>query len=420
MPVAADSAALRAAIRDHFQPDPPACLGVAVSGGSDSLALLALLAAWADETGAPALHVVTVDHGLRPESGDEAAYVGQISAQMGLPHTILKWEGWDGHGNLADRARRARYDLMAQWAGAQGIHDIALGHTRDDQAETLLMRLARQAGLDGLAGMSARHRRGDLILHRPLLAHSREALRAHLRAGGIRWVEDPSNSDATYRRVQARRALNALRDVGITAEGLAQVAHHLAEARATLAQYAVEEARKITRFHSGDLVLERPALRALSPDITRRILQAGLKWVSGAEYGARGRAVDQAIAALHSGTNTTLQGCRITLRRDTLRISREPAAVVHLTAPPDQVWDGRWRLAGPGGSDGIIRALGAAGRAACPDWRVTGLPATSIEASPALWHGDTLVAAPVAGLGNGWSAVLCRDEGDFYNTLLSH
>ena len=115
-----------------FPPSPPQRLGVAVSGGGDSVALLHLLADWARESGTE-LRAVTVDHGLRPEAATEAADVARACAALGVGHDILRWSGWDGRGNLPDQARRARYRLMADWAQAHGIADVALGHTADDQ-----------------------------------------------------------------------------------------------------------------------------------------------------------------------------------------------------------------------------------------------------------------------------------------------
>ena len=114
-PSAADRL-LQEVIAGHFLPYPPERIGVAVSGGSDSLALMALLADWALETAAFELKVATVDHGLRKVSADEAQQVARLAASAGLDHETLRWTGWDGRGNLQDAARRARYDLLADWA----------------------------------------------------------------------------------------------------------------------------------------------------------------------------------------------------------------------------------------------------------------------------------------------------------------
>ena len=140
-------------------------LGGAVSGGADSLGLLHLLS----DLSGRRLHVVTVDHGLRPTSAGEALHVERIAEALGHRHTTLTWAGWDGKGNLQDQARRTRYSMMADWAKGRGLDAIALGHTMDEQAETFLMRLGREAGVDGLSAMEARIERFGMHFVRPLL-----------------------------------------------------------------------------------------------------------------------------------------------------------------------------------------------------------------------------------------------------------
>ena len=132
------SADLLAKLLDGFAASPGGRLGVAVSGGSDSVALLHLLAGHAPLRDA-GLYCVTVDHGLRPESAAEARFVSELCCSLDIPHQTLCWQGWDGRGNTQDAARRARYSLMADWAHTHGIGAVALGHTQDDQAETVLM-----------------------------------------------------------------------------------------------------------------------------------------------------------------------------------------------------------------------------------------------------------------------------------------
>lgn len=402
-------------IARHFQNDARP-LGLAVSGGSDSLALLHLVADWG---GAP-LRCVTVDHRLRAESAGEAAEVARLCARLGIQHDTLTWDGWDGQGNLAATARRARYALMADWAVAHGLAGVVLGHTQDDVAETLLMRLARRAGVDGLAAMPARRAEGAITLHRPLLGAGRADLRAYLTARGVAWIDDPSNADGRYRRTQARRALAALAPVGVTPQALTAVAHHLGEARETLGYYAAAEARALVQFQQGDLLIPAAPFAALPRDSARRILQAALRWITGAGYGARGPDLDRLLVRVTRGQGATLAGCHLTTSGGNIRLAREFAAVRTVSAAPGALWDGRWRVTGPETSGVEIRALGSKGRAACPDWRETGLPAASLDALPAVWRGDVLIAAPLAGEPNGWTARLCRGATDLQAMLLSH
>src|SRR5690606_22697748 len=150
------------------------------------------------------LHCVTVNHGLRPDAAAEAAMVASASATLAIPHHTLHWTGWDRQGNLQDAARRARSALIRDWAMAHDISLILLGHTADDQAETVLMRLARGSGVDGLAGMSV-HRGGTPAILRPLLGLHRQTLRDWLSAQGVTWADDPSNDDSRYDRIKARQ-----------------------------------------------------------------------------------------------------------------------------------------------------------------------------------------------------------------------
>jgi tRNA(Ile)-lysidine synthase len=309
---------------------------------------------------------------------------------------------------------------MGDWAARHCLAGIVLGHTADDVAETLLMRLARRAGVDGLAAMQARRAAHDTVLHRPLLKASRADLRDYLAARGIAWIDDPSNTDPRYRRAQARRALEALAPVGITAGALSDVAAHLGEASETLGHYAALEAGRIASVQHGDLLIEAARFVRLRPDIARRILAAGLVWVVGPGYGARGPDVTRLMEAIGVGQGATLGGCRITQKAGQIRLAREFAAADSIRAQIGGIWDGRWRLTGPAVPGAQVAALGPEGRRACPEWRRSGLPAHSIDASPALWRDGALLSAPLAGYGADWSVQGLRDLGDLHAMLLSH
>jgi tRNA(Ile)-lysidine synthase len=419
MPVARDLSLIHDRITGFFLPTPPKALGVAVSGGSDSLGLLVVLAQWQAE-GGPTIRAVTVDHGLRAEAADEARTVARICADLGVPHDILTWGGWTGTGNLQQAARTARYDLMAEWANKHGIEQVAVAHTADDQAETFLMRLARESGLDGLSAMTSRKRHAGTVFCRPALGVRREDLRDILRCRGLEWVDDPSNSDLEFDRVKAREALKVLEPLGVTVAGLSRTAVHLAEARDTLNWYAFIVARDMAHVEAGDIVLDRRKFRVQPDEICRRVLLAALKWVSGAAYGPRGKALELLMESLRGGTDMTLHGCHVSVDAETIRITREYKAVAHLVTKAKDVWDGRWRLDGPWPQGVRIAALGEAGVAECPDWRATGLPLRSLSATPAVWRDAELVAAPLAGLANGWSAINLRPDDDFFASFLSH
>jgi tRNA(Ile)-lysidine synthase len=183
----------------------PVRIGLAVSGGPDSLALLLLGAAAYPGRVAAA----TVDHGLRPESGWEALHVEDICARLSCPHTILSVEVPDGATGLQAEARTARYRALAAWAEGARIPLIATGHHQDDQAETLLMRLARGSGVAGLAGIRPIRREGAVTVVRPLLGWSKAELVHLVASTGIEPIDDPSNRDARFDRTAARHLLAA-------------------------------------------------------------------------------------------------------------------------------------------------------------------------------------------------------------------
>ncbi len=417
MPVkaASDEALLAEAARSFVSEDPaPEVIGVMVSGGGDSVALLHLmqragmLRGWQVEA-------VTVDHGLRAAAVAEAAQVAALCADLGVAHHICHWDGPKDSGNLMDQARRARFDLVAAWAAARGIGHVVMGHTADDQAETFLMGLARSSGIDGLSGMRAVWRDRSVVWARPLLTVARQDLRDYLRRRGIGWVEDPTNDDASYARVRARRAMAVLGGLGITAPGLTAVAGHLDMARSALRLQAAAAARAVDT-RAGMVRMARQDLWAQPEEVQRRLLIAALRWISGTEYPPREAALERVQAAILTGKDTTLGGCRFRLQGPDLVISREARAMGGICAP-DQVWDGRWRVQGPIIAGLTVGALGAAGLAACKDWRDTGLPREVLAVTPALWQDGQLVAAPLVRQSGVWSASLGQSLYDF---ILSH
>jgi tRNA(Ile)-lysidine synthase len=445
--------ALAAALAQVFPDNLPEALGVALSGGGDSVALSALLADWCAPRGV-VLRAVTVDHGLRRESAAEAAGAARLCARLGIAHDTLCWQGWDGRGNLQDAARRARQRLIADWAQAQGLAAVALGHTEDDQAETVLLRLARGSGVDGLSGMAPARQAGGVLWLRPLVAVPRAALRAMLAARGLEWVEDPSNREPRFARVRARAALAALAPLGITAARLSDTAARMALARAALAAAAQDTAARLCRVEAGDLLIGRAGLLAAPQETRERLMAQALRWVGSADYPPRRAALQRLLARVTEGRGGTLHGCEVSCEGAELRIRREWQAVRELRAAACAPWDGRWRLEGPAAPGMEVAALGPRGLAALAHLparspggpaadasggdisgqkmparapRGTGrcgggdkLPRRSLMVTPAVWRGDELVAAPPAGLERGWRVAAAPDPADFLASVLSH
>lgn len=386
----------------------PERIAVAVSGGGDSMALLHIVARIQIPRGA-SVHAVTVDHRLRPEAAEEARFVARFCETLGVAHDTLVWEHGAIAGNLQDQARRARYSLIGEWARTKGVAHVLLGHTADDQAETFLMGLAREAGIDGLSGMRRTWEQGGILWMRPCLATPRGALRAYLNREDIGWIEDPSNEDPRFQRVRARRALAALAPLGVSAEGLARVASNLALARADLVELAHRASREIARTEAGAVILDRAKWMRAGNDTRRRILVAALRWVSSAEYAPRAEQIARLEEAIRQGRHTTLAGCRVRATDDAVQVSREAKAVAGLESPTDAIWDGRWRLTGPHDPALRVRALGADGLGQCAGWRAKGLSRAVLAVTPSVWRGNTLVAAPVAGTDTAWRAEIVAE-----------
>lgn len=407
----ADARLIRVA-KAAFFPDRPAWIGVAVSGGSDSMASLHLMvqAGWR-------VRAVTVDHGLRAEAAEEALFVSRACDAVGVAHTTLRWDHGAIAGNVMDAARRARYGLMAGWAQAQGLTHVVLGHTADDQAETFIMGLARAAGIDGLVGMRPHWDQGGVRFVRPFLTHSRAELRGYLTRQGVAWVDDPTNARQEFERVKARQALSVLKPLGITADRLGAVMRHLHDAQAAVERATQEARARLCRTDAGEVIFDLVPFRHEGAEVQRRLLAAALHWVSGAEGSLRGAGLARVREAVAQGKDATLAGCRIRAGVQNFRVVREPRAVAAVGCATDQLWDGRWRLDGPQGADLRVGALGVQGLARCKGWRDTGHSRDALLVSPAVWRGDALIAAPLAGFGTGWTA---RIDAGFGLFAVSH
>ncbi len=208
---------------------------LAVSGGPDSVALMWLAARWRRAmTRGPDIIAVTVDHGLRSEAAREARDVKRLATQLGMTHRIVRWTGVKPKSGLPAAARDARYRLLAKTARANGALHILTAHTRDDQAETVLMRMSRGSGIAGLSAMARETVREGIILARPFLHVPKSRLIATLKKARIAYAEDPTNRDVSFARPRLRALMPALADEGCDARNLARLASRLARANAAL------------------------------------------------------------------------------------------------------------------------------------------------------------------------------------------
>jgi tRNA(Ile)-lysidine synthase len=320
-------------------------LVLAVSGGPDSTALLVLAARWAKRTKpAPKLVAVTIDHGLRPEAAREAALVKRLARQLGVPHHTLRWRGNKPRAGLQEAARNARYELLAQAAAREGFAHIATAHTLDDQAETVLFRLARGSGVFGLAGMAHAAPlpvRGErkIFLIRPLLHVPKARLIATLKAAKIRYSEDPSNHDPRFTRPRLRTLMPALAREGLDARGLARLALRLRRAEATIA-VAVDAARAALAPppwpQRGPIAFETARFADLPAEVALRLLGEAIAHCGdeGPVELAKLEALYEALRQARSRLRRTLAGALITLGADRLTVERAPARR-RLAMPPD-------------------------------------------------------------------------------------
>ena len=204
---------------------------LAVSGGPDSIALMWLAARWRRTLArGPRLVAVTVDHGLRAEAKAEARDVKRLARALDLPHRTMRWTGAKPKTGLPAAARAARYRLLAQAARASGATHILTAHTRDDQAETLLMRLLRGSGIAGLAAMARQSERDGVLLARPFLHVSKSQLIATLKKAKLGFADDPTNRDPSFTRPRLRTLMPVLAAEGGDTRNLARLASRLARA----------------------------------------------------------------------------------------------------------------------------------------------------------------------------------------------
>lgn len=295
---------------DRLNPD-GGKIGLAVSGGPDSMAML-LLAHKAIPGG---FEVATVDHGLRPEAKDECALVAAACEERGVPCEVLGVIV--GEGNVQAKAREARYRALGDWAHRRGLSAIATAHHVDDQTETLLMRLNRGSGVAGLAGVRAAHWRDDLDLRviRPLLAFRRAELGDIVARSGLRAVQDPSNADDRFDRVQMRKALAGCD--WLDPRSLAQSASHLADAYEALETYALLLWPQMVRQTEAGFVLTPGSSR----EMNRRILAGVMQKLGGRP---RGGDVARLLLKLEEDEGGNVAGVLATVQGDQWLLRHEP------------------------------------------------------------------------------------------------
>ena len=319
-------------------------LVLAVSGGPDSVALMWLAARWRRSLArGPKLVVVTVDHGLRPEAAREAREVKRQATALALTHRTLRWRGAKPKTGLPAAARDARYRLLAQAARATGATHVLTAHTRDDQAETLLMRLLRGSGIAGLSAMARVTMRDGIVLARPLLDVPKSQLIATLKRASLGFADDPTNRDSAFTRPRLRALLPQLASEGGDARNLVRLAARFSRANAAV-EVLTDGAERFLRLRDrGDAPhgpdarsFEAGAFATLPEEVRLRLLLRAIDAFGHegpAELGkveALLAALDQAIAegrrssAGRPALKQTLAGALISLARGRIHVAPAP------------------------------------------------------------------------------------------------
>jgi tRNA(Ile)-lysidine synthase len=381
-------------------------IAVAVSGGSDSMALLRLAARWAKDS--LKISVLTVDHGLRPEAAAEASKVAAWCDGLALDHHTLRWEGVKPKTGLQARARVARYDLMSNWCKSNGVKFLLTGHTLDDQAETVLMRQARTDTAESLAGIWETADWAGVKLFRPLLGQSRADLREYLKSLGQLWIDDPSNLDTRFERVRVRQTLADETKPDQRKMELADIADKAGrEARALAAVTELWINGQLTSYPEGFGGVPRAGFCELEPELQRRVLQQLLQI-----YGAGNRAEPGELDHLatwamgRENSRRTLGGAVLACRHASLLIGREWARIspVPMLVPDsgEILWDGRFLIKAPPKAQiisvGHLKAVA----------RREDIPSFVQQSLPAVLLGESEVAIPHLGLERGVSAKFIR------------
>ncbi len=378
------------------------------------MALVRLAAEYAQKAGAE-LFAFTVDHGLRPASAGEAAQAAAWCQALGLSHETLVWRGDKPAAGVQEAARAARYFLLARAAAAVGADVLMTGHSADDQAETVFMRLARGAGPRGLSAMDdeiaiAAGAGPAVRLARPLLAFSRARLTATVKALGQPFVDDPSNDDPGFERIRTRALLAALEQNGsMTSAALTRAAARMRDGAARLKR-AEEEAFSSLGgcfYRWGGASLDLQAVAARAPEAPRGLARRLVHAVSG-EVHAPDR--DAAGAALEGALNTgaaTLGGALVRVWRGKVWFLREPAALLgragiaprpSLALAPGAaaLWDGRFIIEAAS-ADLAVKALdGAARETPEPRLGLFGGPPEGLAAAPGIFRAGALIATPAS------------------------
>jgi tRNA(Ile)-lysidine synthase len=374
-------------------------VAVALSGGPDSLALTILADRWVRQRGGR-LAALTVDHGLRPESAEEAQAVAGWVAARGVEHHVLAWSGPKPATGIQEAARAARYGLLTDWCRAEGCLHLLTAHHREDQAETYLIRKRAGSGIDGLAGMSALRELAGVRLVRPLLAVPKARLAAFLETERQPFLTDPSNRNPLVERARLRRD-TAMNDIErVTAELRDYGRQRIARER----QLDRLLGSAVTLHPAGFAIIDPAAIEHAEAELGDRLLGRVALCIGGSAYPLRRERVSRLRAGLVecSERARTLGSCRFIPWRGQLLVIRElsrAAPPIRLIPGTELFWDRRFGVTAPPHTPSklMLGYLGQSGMRPVVNRDDGGLPRLVHPVLPALWDDAGLIAVPHLG-----------------------
>ena len=314
-------------------------LAVGVSGGADSLALVLLMHESLKAAGKKVV-ALTVDHGLRPESHDEAVYVQKLMEKEGIEHHILVWEGQKPQTGIEEAARNARYFLLSDWCQAHGVRCLCVAHHALDQAETFMIRLQRGSGLNGLCGMQEVSEMYGLKVLRPLLTVSPEFLKNYLRQRKIEWVTDSSNSSDDFLRVRVRKFLPQMeKAIGVSPERIVDTMAVLRRSRDYIQSQVTKFIKQHVRFWDAcGASLALSVLIQQHDEIVYRVMSELIRTVAHSDYTVCAEDVERLQKAVFTPRfrGATLGHCEIFVSQGKLWIVPELRLKKRM---PRKVWE---------------------------------------------------------------------------------
>ncbi|MDD9331402.1 MAG: tRNA lysidine(34) synthetase TilS [Wolbachia sp.] len=327
-------------------------VAVAVSGGIDSIVLLHLITNWTRKNNLPFPTALTVNHGLRPESKEEADFVINYAKEFGILESfILNWEKENVKGNTQLQARKARYKLLTEWCKNNNVKYLFVAHHKDDQTETFLLRLERGSGIDGLSSMDYKSFFNGIYLLRPLLDCSRNDIEKYAKSHHLKWVEDRSNQDLKYRRTLYRNLLQVIDNKEILKERICLTALHMKRATKALMHYTRLAFDECIDVHNlGYIEIKLNEFYQLPEEIALRVFLYSIMAVGGKHYKPRYNSfifIFNKILQKDCDINRTLYGCKIKKYGENILILREPSKIreitVKLPLSGSIEWDNRFR-----------------------------------------------------------------------------